>query len=97
MAHPLVATMRGGGLEGCGPSQPLPAIIEHRFHGADGADALQLQGIGQQWPSGRRNDDRWRTGGLRSLTAVAGHKLNTGFTAPTERVITTRLNRLRSF
>jgi hypothetical protein len=20
------------------------------FHGADGADALQLQGIGQQWP-----------------------------------------------
>jgi hypothetical protein len=24
--HPFVATMIGGGLEGCGPSQPLPAV-----------------------------------------------------------------------
>jgi hypothetical protein len=31
------------------------------FHGADGADALQ--GIGQQLPSDRGNDDRWRLGG----------------------------------
>ena len=26
LAHPFVATMIGGGLEGCGPSQPLPAV-----------------------------------------------------------------------
>jgi hypothetical protein len=24
--HPVVATMIGGGLEGCGPSQPLPTV-----------------------------------------------------------------------
>jgi hypothetical protein len=40
------------------------------FHGADGADALQ--GIGQQCPSDRGNDDRWRLGGLRSLVAAIG-------------------------
>jgi hypothetical protein len=31
MAHPLVATMIGAGLEGCGASQPLPAVNQHRF------------------------------------------------------------------
>jgi hypothetical protein len=43
--HSLIATMIGGGLEGCGPSQPWPAVNWHHFHGADGADALQ--GFGQ--------------------------------------------------
>jgi hypothetical protein len=33
--------MTGGDLEGCGPSQPLPARKSTPFHGADGADALQ--------------------------------------------------------
>jgi hypothetical protein len=47
--HPVVAAMIAGGLEGCGPSQPLPAANLTPFHGADGAGALQ--GIGQQWPS----------------------------------------------
>jgi hypothetical protein len=46
MAHPLVATMRGGGLEGCGPLQPLPPVNQHHFPGADGADALQKTNIG---------------------------------------------------
>jgi hypothetical protein len=45
---PFVATMIDGGLEGCGPSQPRCAENQDRFHGADGADALQ--GIGRQWP-----------------------------------------------
>src|SRR5262245_42092841 len=35
--------MVGGGLEGCGPSQPLPAVKSTSFHGADGADALHFQ------------------------------------------------------
>ena len=48
MAHPFVAALIGGGLEGCGPSQPWPAVNWHHLHGAGGADALQ--GIGQQWP-----------------------------------------------
>jgi hypothetical protein len=48
MAHAVVATMIGGGLDGCGPSQQLPAVNWHHLHGADGADALQ--GIGRQWP-----------------------------------------------
>src|SRR6478672_8418407 len=30
MAHPFVATMIGG-LEGCGPSQPWPAVNQHHF------------------------------------------------------------------
>ncbi|HEV3211519.1 MAG TPA: hypothetical protein VGY91_14780 [Chthoniobacterales bacterium] len=57
--HSVVATMIGGGVEGlrslaaAGSPKPTP------FDGADGADALQLQGIDQQWPSGRSNDDRW--------------------------------------
>src|SRR5258707_14363467 len=55
MAHAVVATMIGG-LEGYGPSQPLPAANQHRFHGADGADALQ--GIGRQGPSSVANHDR---------------------------------------
>src|SRR6478736_5119376 len=54
---------------------PLRAVAGRKStpsHGADGADALQ--GIGQQWPSDRTNDVRWRLGGLRSLVAVAGRK-----------------------
>ena len=31
MAHPFVATMIDAGLEGCGASQPLPAVNQHRF------------------------------------------------------------------
>jgi hypothetical protein len=31
MAHPFVATMIGGDLEGCGPSQPLAAENRHRI------------------------------------------------------------------
>jgi len=57
-------------LEGFGP---LAAVLSRKltpFHGADGADALQ--GIGQQCPSDRGNDDRWRLGGLRSLVAAMG-------------------------
>jgi len=38
-----MAAMIGGDLEGCGPSQPWPTVNQHRFHGADGADALQLR------------------------------------------------------
>ena len=56
--------------------------ISTPFHGADGADALQ--GIGQQWPSGRGNDDRRKPGGLRSL-AAAVRRYQLHFTAPTER------------
>jgi hypothetical protein len=70
--HPVVATMIGGGLE----MRSLAAVAGRKLtalHGADGADALQ--GIGQQCPCGRGNDDRWRPGGLRSLAAVAGRKL----------------------
>src|SRR6266436_2699332 len=37
-----------------------------------GADALQ--GIGQQWPSDRANNNRSSLGGLRSLVAVGGRK-----------------------
>jgi hypothetical protein len=40
--------MIGRGLEGCGPSQPRRADNLTVFSGADGADVLQLQGIGQQ-------------------------------------------------
>ena len=45
MAHPFVATMIGGDLEGL---RSLAAVASRKstpFHGADGADALQ--GIGQ--------------------------------------------------
>jgi hypothetical protein len=28
---PIAATMIGGSLEGCGPSQPLPAVNQHHF------------------------------------------------------------------
>ena len=31
MAHPFVATLIGGDLEGCGPSQPLAAENWHHF------------------------------------------------------------------
>jgi hypothetical protein len=48
MAHPLVATMIAGGLRSL---EPLPAANPHRFHGADGADALQgLVNIGHGSP-----------------------------------------------
>ena len=33
-------------------------------------------GIGQQWRCARAEDGRWRPGGLRSLAAVAGRKIN---------------------
>jgi hypothetical protein len=75
--------MIGGSLEGlrlaaAAGRKPTP------LHGADRADALQLQGIGQQWPSGRSNDDRWGTEGCgppQPWPAVNQHR----FTAPTER------------
>jgi hypothetical protein len=44
MAHPFVATMIGAGMEGL---RSLAAVAGRKlalFHGADGADALQLQG-----------------------------------------------------
>ena len=44
MAHPFVATMIGGGLEGCGSLAAVAGRKSTPFHGADGADALQLQG-----------------------------------------------------
>ncbi|HWY91934.1 MAG TPA: hypothetical protein VNY04_03465 [Chthoniobacterales bacterium] len=47
--------MPGSDLEGCGPSQPWPALKLTPIHGADGADALQ--GIGQQWSSDLGNND----------------------------------------
>jgi hypothetical protein len=53
--------MFGGGLEGCGPSQPRFADIRTVQRGADGAGALQ--GICQRWPI------RFGGGGLRSLAA----------------------------
>ena len=43
----------GGGLEGCGPSQPC-GRKSTPFHGADGADALKAQGGGQQWVHSRQ-------------------------------------------
>ena len=71
MAHPFVATMIGGDLEDCDPSQPRFAESTP-FHGADGADALQ--GIGQQCPS----FVAMLIGGgleMRSLAAVGGPKI----------------------
>jgi len=41
-------------------------------HGADGAGALQLQGVGQQWPCSRGNDDRLRPAGGGMEFAVRG-------------------------
>ena len=72
MAHPLVAPMIGAGLEGCGPSQPLPAVNLQRFTApTERAPSREPAGNG---PSVGGNDDRWRPGGLRSLAAVAGRK-----------------------
>jgi len=72
MAHPLVATMIGGGLEGCGPSQPLPAVNQHRFTApTERTPSRETAGNG---PSVGGHDDRRRPGGLRSLAAVAGRK-----------------------
>jgi hypothetical protein len=75
-------TMIGGGLEGCGPSQPLLAANQRRFTAA--TERVLSRESASNCPCGRGNDDRW-PGGLRSLAAVAGRKLNTGSTAPTER------------
>src|SRR6266436_9310012 len=83
MAHPFVATMIDGGLEGCGPSQPWPAVNQHHFTAP--TERTPSRESASNGPSVRGNDVRWRPGGLRSLAAVAGRKLNTGFTAPTER------------
>src|SRR6266436_5821087 len=82
MAHPFVATMIDGGLEGCGPSQPWPAVNQHHFTAP--TERTPSRESASNGPSVRGNDVRWRPGGLRSLAAVAGRKLNTGFTAPTE-------------
>jgi hypothetical protein len=59
-----------GGLEGCGPSQPWPAVNQH--HSTERTPSRESAGNG---PSGRGNDDRWGPEGLRSLAAVAGRKL----------------------
>jgi hypothetical protein len=53
-----------GDLEGYGPLRAVAGRKSTPSHGADGADALQ--GIGQQWPSDRSNDVRWRLGGSES-------------------------------
>jgi hypothetical protein len=49
---------------GFGPLAGRGSRCQHHFHGADGADALPLQGIGQQWPSGRGNDELRTPGGF---------------------------------
>src|SRR6266481_5831484 len=72
MAHPFVATMIDGDLEGCGPSQPLPAANQHHFTAPTERTPSRESAI--NGPSVRGNDDRWRPGGLRSLAAVAGRK-----------------------
>src|SRR5260370_394402 len=72
MAHPFVATMIGGGLEGYGPSQPLPAVNQHRFTAP--TERAPSRGPPGNGPSVGANDDRWGPGGLRSLAAVAGRK-----------------------
>jgi hypothetical protein len=56
-----------GDLEGCGPSQPLPAVNQHHF-------TAPTERTPSRESAGRGNDDR-RPGGLRSLAAVAGRKL----------------------
>src|SRR5258708_33817446 len=64
--------MIGAGLEGCGPSQPLLAVIKHRFTApTERTPSREPAGNG---PSVGGNDDRSRPGGLRSLAAVAGRK-----------------------
>src|SRR5260370_1064095 len=72
MAHPLVATMIGGGVEVCGPSQPLPAVNQHAFTAPP--ERAPSRGSPGNGPSVGGNDDRRRPGGLRSLAAVAGRK-----------------------
>src|SRR5258707_1130869 len=72
MVIPFVATMIGGGLEGCGPSQPLPAVNLHRFTAP--TERTPSREPASNGPSLRGNDDRWGPGGLRSLAAVAGRK-----------------------
>jgi hypothetical protein len=60
---PVLATMSGGDLEAAVPrSRARPQIKTSSRRRRSGA----LQGIGQQWPSGPGNDDRWRLGGPRS-------------------------------
>src|SRR5258707_6727336 len=56
MAHAVVATMIGG-LEGCGPSQPLPAVNQHHCTAPTERTPRESAGNG---PSARGNDDRWR-------------------------------------
>jgi hypothetical protein len=70
MAHPLVATMIGGGLEGCGPSQPRCAEINTGFTAP--TERTPSRESASNVPSVGGNDVRWRPGGLRSLAAVAG-------------------------
>src|SRR6266436_193134 len=79
---PIAATMIGGSLEGCGPSQPLPAVNQHHFTAP--TERTPSRGSADNGPD-RGNDDRWKLGGLRSLAAVAARKLTSHFTAPTER------------
>src|SRR5258708_35618318 len=72
MALPFVATLIGAGLEGCGPSQPWPAVNQHRFTAAtERAPSRESANNGHPVCG---NDDRRRPGGLRSLAAVAGRK-----------------------
>src|SRR4029077_17427288 len=82
MAHPFVATMTGEGREGCGPSQPLPAVNRHHFtaptertpsrESASNGDSLVATMIGVGLEG---------CGPSQPLPAVNRHR----FTAPTER------------
>jgi hypothetical protein len=78
-----VATMIGGGLEGCGPSQPWPAVNWH--HCTAPTERTPSRESAGNGPCGRGNDDRWGPGGLavpsQPLLAANRHHI----TAPTER------------
>jgi hypothetical protein len=57
--------LRRGRNTAFGGPRSLAVVADRKLtpsHGADGAGALL--GIGQQWSSGRGNDDRWRPGGF---------------------------------
>src|SRR6516225_6344016 len=67
--QPAVATLIGGDLEGCGPSQPLVDRCRYRF-----TEPTERSPPGNRpaMATGRGNADRWRPGGLRSLAAAGG-------------------------
>src|SRR6516165_7635292 len=67
--QPAVATLIGGDLEGCGPSQPPVDRCRYRF---TATTERSPPGNRLAMAAGRGNAHRWRPGGLRSLAAAGG-------------------------